>query len=266
MRLEGFLKEVVDYKRIHIDQCRQQVPLKALREKSELAQKPADFLKNLKSNTLEHVGIIAEIKKASPSKGDINIDLDPEQYAQQYTQAGATAISVLTEDRYFKGSLSDLKVVCQITDLPVLRKDFTISSYQIYEACAAGAGSILLITSILSDSQLKDYISLSRELQMEPLVEIISEKELEKAYYCDAKAVGINNRNLQTLEMDLTVSKRIGPEIPEEMVCVEASGISSRQDIENGIKASIRNFLVGESIVRADDPVEFIKDLMNVST
>ena len=145
--------------------------------------------------------------------------------------------------------------------LPVLRKDFTVNEYQIYEARRAGAASILLITTILSRDQLKDYILLTRELGMEPLVEITSEKEFETAHYCDAKVVDINNRNLQTLKTDLNVSKRIASILPGDIIAVEASGISKPDDLKPGIDLGMVNFLVGESIVRSDDPEQFIKTL-----
>ncbi|MBU2453090.1 MAG: indole-3-glycerol phosphate synthase TrpC, partial [Proteobacteria bacterium] len=236
-----------------------------IRREAEATERKPSFLSAMKKSNSNNIGIIAEIKKASPSKGDIRVDLDPALYAETYTKAGARAISVLTESHYFKGSLKDLEIVCAHTDLPVLRKDFTISSYQIYEAKKAGASSILLITTILSKDQLKDYIVLVRELGMEPLVEITSEKEFETAYQCDAKIVDMNNRNLQTLETDLTVSKRIAAILPKDIIPVEASGIVSFADIQEGLSSNIFNFLVGESIVRAKDAELFIKELRNIT-
>ncbi|MCP4022800.1 MAG: indole-3-glycerol phosphate synthase TrpC [Desulfobacteraceae bacterium] len=266
MAFQGFLKTIVEIKSKEIDQNRSQVPLNRLRKKAEEKKPVASFAVALAESRPDNVGIIAEIKKASPSKGDIKPDLDVELYAKQYTKAGACAISVLTESHFFKGSLDDLELVCQTTDLPVLRKDFTISSYQIYQAKSAGASSILLITTLLSNDQLRDYLSLARELEMEPLVEINSEKEFEKAFSCGAAVVGINNRNLQTLQTDLTVSKRIAPIIPEDILLIEASGISSARDIRAGVKAGMVNFLVGESIVRAKDTEKFIKTLIQANS
>ena len=264
MKVEGFLKKVLEIKSSEIQAAKSHVPLNTLRRQAEDTPVKADFLAAMQQGSEKDIGIIAEIKKASPSKGDIRPDLDPASYADAYTRAGCRAISVLTESRYFKGSLTDLKNVCDSTGLPVLRKDFTISSYQIYEARKAGAASILLITTILSKDQLNDYIALVRELGMEPLVEITSEKEFETAHACQAKVVDINNRNLQTLETDLTVSHRIAKIIPEEVIPVEASGISSFSDIKIGLSANIFNFLVGESIVRSNDTELFIKQLRNV--
>ena len=264
MGLHGFLKAVADITETEVAKAKSKIPLQTIRRQAEDAGKRASFLAALQTSTKENIGIIAEVKKASPSRGDIRPDLDPELYARAYTRAGARAISVLTEPHYFKGSLNDLEAVCAHTDLPVLRKDFTISSYQIYEAKQMGASSILLITTLVSRDQLKDYITLVRELNMEPLVEITSEKEFETAYDCGATIVDINNRNLQTLETDLTVSRRIAAILPREIIPVEASGISSFEDIKKGLASQVVNFLVGESIVRAKDTEAFIKQLRNV--
>ncbi|MBF0210337.1 MAG: bifunctional indole-3-glycerol-phosphate synthase TrpC/phosphoribosylanthranilate isomerase TrpF [Desulfamplus sp.] len=271
MGVSGFLKEVISLKKIDISQAERIVPLTQIRQEAEdtlkgnaaLYREPYLFLNSIKRARAGKVGIIAEIKKASPSKGDIKPDLDPAKYADEYTKAGASAISVLTESHYFKGSIDDLKAVRATTHLPVLRKDFTLSSYQIYEAKAAGADSILLIVAMLSKEQLKDYVALVRELKMEPLVEINSEWQLDKALFSDAKIVGINNRNLETLEVDLNVSKRVVPFFTEGQIPVEASGISSSDDIKKGLESNIFNFLVGESIVRAENTKEFIQSLIN---
>jgi len=264
MKLEGFLKKVVEVKSMEVSKAKADRPLNTIRNEAEKTDPPANFLTAVKKGNPDDIGIIAEIKKASPSKGDIRPDLDPALFAETYTRAGACAISVLTESKYFKGCLKDLETACANSDLPVLRKDFTIGSYQIYEAKKAGASSILLIMTMLSKDQLKDYITLARELGMEPLVEITSEKEFETAYYCDAKIVDINNRNLQTLKTDLAVSKRIAKILPPDIIPIEASGISSFKDIEKGLESNFFNFLVGESIVRADDTESFIKTLRNI--
>lgn len=263
MRLEGFLKKVNEVKIKEIADSQSKISLETVRYDAEQSPAPVSFLKPMQESSAENIGIIAEVKKASPSKGDICPDLEPELCAEQYTQGGAKAISVLTESQYFKGSFDDLIAVCNNTDLPVLRKDFTISSYQIYEAKKAGASSILLITTMLSPEQLKDYIQLVRDLDMEPLVEITSEKEFEIAYDAGAIVMDINNRNLQTLEVDLNVSKRIGAIIPDGVIPVEASGISSFSDIQKGLETKIYNFLVGESIVKAENTINFIKSLRN---
>jgi indole-3-glycerol phosphate synthase len=262
MGIEGFLKKVLDVKFQEVKQNQSGFPLTSLRNEAEAMPAASDFLAAMKKSTSDDVGIIAEVKKASPSKGDIRPDLDPAQMATAYTKGGARAISVLTESRYFKGSLNDLKTVCHHTNLPVLRKDFTVSDYQIYEARFYGASSILLITTILSLDQLKDYILLTRELGMEPLVEITSEREFETAYNAGATVMDINNRNLQTLKTDIEVSKRIAAIVPDDVIPVEASGITSHTDILDGINAGMVNFLIGESIVRAENTEAFIQSLL----
>ncbi len=261
MKVEGFLKKMVEVKQEEIQRHRSAIPLKTVRRDAEQTIAPTSFLSAMEAGNKDHVGIIAEIKKASPSRGDIRPDLDVAAYVEKYTQAGARAISVLTESSFFKGSLIDLKTTCKATDLPVLRKDFIINDYQIFEAKKAGAASVLLITTLLSPKQQADYTSLIRDLDMEPLVEINSEWEFEQAYTAGSRVVGINNRNLQTLETDPTIAKRVAKIFPEEIIPVEASGISSRKDIEKGLDENIFNFLVGESIVRAEDTKAFIQTL-----
>ena len=280
--VSGFLKEVLSLKNRDVAEAQAQISLKEVRAAAEREENeslkragtdPTEAAKRLRSSFLHameqsrpgRAGIIAEIKKASPSKGDIRVDLNPAKYAKNYTQAGATAISVLTESHYFKGTLDDLKAVRGVTPLPVLRKDFTLSAYQIYEARAAGANAILLIVAMLSKEQLRDYAALTRELGMEPLVEIHSEWELDNAMFADAKVIGINNRNLQTLKTDTTVARRVVPFFTKDQIAVEASGISSPNEILKGMESKIFNFLVGESIVRAENTRAFVHSLVTAN-
>ncbi len=259
--MEGFLKTISGIKKEQIQAAVRSIPLTALRGEAESMKPPVSFKDAMAKSTSTDPGIIAEIKKASPSKGDIRPDIDPAAYAKAYTKGKARAISVLTETEFFKGSLEDLKLACANTDLPVLRKDFIFTEYQIYEAKRAGASAVLLITTMLSATHQAELTALTRELAMEPLVEINSEWEFEQAYQTQARVVGINNRNLSTLKTDPTVAKRVAKIFPEEIIAVEASGISSRAGIEEGLDTGIYNFLVGESIVRAKDPAAFIREL-----
>ena len=264
MAVTGFLKKIEQIKKEQIKESLKKISLKAMQEKAEASQSNKNFKKALeKAHLQKKPGIIAEIKKASPSKGNIKLDINPEIYARKYEQAGACAVSVLTEEFYFKGSSKDLAAASKSVSIPVLRKDFIISSFQIYESKALGANSILLINKLLEKRQLENYIKLARELKMEPLVEIHSEWEIESALTCGAKIIGINNRNLETLETDLEVSKRVAPLLTKDIIPVEASGISSPLDIRKGMKSKIYNFLVGESIVRTENPEKFISDLIN---
>ncbi len=261
MAVTGFLKTIKEIKLAEIASHRQRMPLTSLRRKAETLAVPPDFSDAMAAGTPADVGIIAEIKKASPSKGDLCVDLNVKEYAQIYENAGSRAISVLTETVYFKGSLTDLETVCGHTRLPVLRKDFVFHEYQIYEARQAGAAAVLIMTTLLSADQQSDFISLARELDMEPLVEIASEWEMDQALKTGAHIVGINNRNLSTLEVDPEAAVRIGPLLPKEIVPVAASGFSCRADIVKGIHAGIFNFLIGESIIRSADPHAFIGSL-----
>jgi indole-3-glycerol phosphate synthase len=261
MKVAGFLKTMVAAKQEEIACTRSKIPLNAIRHDAEHTATPPEFLKAMAQSCKNSVGIIAEIKKASPSRGDIRPDLDVAAYVEKYTKAGARAVSVLTEPRYFKGCLADLETACKNTDLPVLRKDFIFTDYQIFEAKKAGASAVLLITTLLSRSQQTEYTSLIRELGMEPLVEINSAWEFEQAYTSGARVVGINNRNLQTLKTDQSLAKQVVKIFPKDIIPVEASTISCRKDIEKGLDVNIFNFLVGESIVRAEDTEGFIKSL-----
>jgi indole-3-glycerol phosphate synthase/indole-3-glycerol phosphate synthase/phosphoribosylanthranilate isomerase len=261
MAVSGFLKTMQEIKQAEIAEHRRRIPLASLRREAETLAAPPDFKEAMAAGTPTDIGIIAEIKKASPSKGDLCVDLDPAEYARIYETAGARAISVLTESVYFKGSLSDLKTVCTHTGLPVLRKDFIIHEYQIYEARQAGAGAVLIITTMLSSAQQSEFIHQARELNMTPLVEICSEWELDQALTTGATIVGINNRNLSTLDVDPNAAIRIAPLFPEEIIPVAASGFASRKDIQTGIHAGIFNFLIGESIVKSEDPDAFIRSL-----
>jgi len=262
MSITGFLRKIRDLKQDEIKVASSKVPIKEVRKKAETAKTVADFKKSLEKSCPGNLGIIAEIKKASPSKGDIRPDMDIKKYAKEYETAGACAISVLTEQFYFKGSMDDLKAAGDTVAIPLLRKDFTLSTYQIYEAKAFGASSILLINKLLEKDRLRDYIHLAREIKMEPLVEIHSEWELEAVLTAGASIIGVNNRNLETLETDLGVSKRVAPYFTKDVIPIEASGISSPSDIKSGMESGYFNFLVGESIVRADNTQEFIKELI----
>ncbi len=261
MKVTGFLKTIKEIKEQEIADHRRHRSLASLRREAEHMAPPPDFSAAMAAGTPTDPGIVAEIKKASPSKGILNADLDVDQYVQIYEKAGARAISVLTEPVYFKGSLSDLKTACTCTGLPVLRKDFIIHEYQIYEARQAGAAAVLLITTLLSPRQQADFIHLTRELTMEPLVEIVSEWEMEQALKTGGQIIGINNRNLSSLEVDPKAALRIAPLLPPGIVPVAASGFSTRKEIEQGLDAGIFNFLIGESIVTSPDPKRQIESL-----
>lgn len=209
------------------------------------------------------VRLIAEIKRASPSKGPIRPDLDPSAYAQAYARGGAAALSVLTDGPFFGGSLDDLIAARNAVSLPVLRKDFLVSDYQILEARAAGADAVLLIVRAVSPGFLRDALALCDALGLAALVEVHDEAELETALACGARIVGVNNRNLKSFETSLETSVRLRSLIPEDRIMVAESGIRGRTDVERLVSAGIVNFLVGESLVRAPDPESAVRALVH---
>lgn len=209
------------------------------------------------------VNIIAEVKRASPSKGDICPDLDAAQCAKSYAQGGAAAVSVLTDQPYFKGCLDDLRQVRAAMPLPVLRKEFIIDPYQLYESRAAGADAVLLIVRILSTDQLKELLDLTGQLGMDALVEIHSPEDYAAAHAAGSRLIGINNRNLATFDTNVQTAMGMATLLQTGEVPVAASGISSRTDIERNLVGGIFNFLIGESLVRAPDRAAFFQILIN---
>jgi indole-3-glycerol phosphate synthase len=206
--------------------------------------------------------IISEIKRQSPSKGPIRLDLDPVALAKAYEKGGAAALSVLTDEPYFKGSLEDLKAARAAVSLPVLRKEFIVSTYQLYETVLSGADAVLLIVRILDRYQLRDYIQLCAELRLDPLVEIYSAPELEDANWAGARLIGINNRNLRSFETSTDNAIHLGGMLDENQIAVAASGIQGRADILQAKDAGLFNFLIGESLVRSEHPDLFLKKLL----
>ena len=259
---KDFLQIIVEDKKQEVAAAKQLLPERLLREKALVPQKRRPFLQKLAQPGRSGTNIIAEIKRASPSKGVICPDLNPVTYAVEYERGGAATLSVLTDRPHFKGSINDLKRARESTTLPVLRKDFLISSYQIYESAVMGADALLLIARILDTKQLKDYLDICNELQMDALVEIHSEKDIEKATRAGAGLIGINNRNLRSFETDIHTSIRMKSLLEPDQVAVAASGIRSRKDIEKMKYSGIWNFLIGESLVRADNPRTFLKSLL----
>ena len=262
MMSTDILSKIVAIKKEEVAAARRRMPLAQLLQKPRLPWVRRPFFQRLAQPGPNGPNIIAEIKKASPTKGSIRPDLDPARYAAMYESAGAAAISVLTDTSFFKGSVDDLQTARRTSSLPVLRKDFIISEYQIYEALHIGADAVLLIVRILSPNQLSDYLALSRDLGMDALVEIHSESDLEAASHAGARLIGINNRNLQSFKTDLKTSVRLASLLAPSQVAVAESGIKDRAAIEMLLKAGIFNFLIGESLVRAGDPGVLIKSFL----
>ncbi len=210
--------------------------------------------------------IIAEIKKASPSAGLIQANFKPGEIARKYEEAGAACLSVLTDKQFFQGSLDDLVEARSSCGLPVLRKDFTLDPYHLLQAAAAGADCVLLIVAALDDSELEELLSRAKELDLDVLVEVHDEAELERALRTSADMIGVNNRNLKTLEVSLDTSFRLAARIPEGILKVSESGIRSSDDVKRLMDAGYAAFLVGESLMKQDDPGGGLAKLLEVRT
>lgn len=208
------------------------------------------------------LSVIAEVKRASPSKGDLSQIPDPAALARSYAEGGATAISVLTEERRFSGSLADLDAVRASVDLPVLRKDFIVTEYQIWEARAHGADLVLLIVAALDDARLAELMALAGSLGMTCLVEVHDEAEATRAVDLGATVIGVNNRNLKTLEVDTDTFARLAPLIPETCVRVAESGVTGPREAELFARAGADAVLVGEALVVGGDPVAGVREMI----
>ena len=256
------LERIIAHKKEEVAAARRQMPLSALRDQAR-ARNHLRSLSAALNRPGEEVRVIAEIKRASPSKGHICTDLRPAVLAHSYEQGGAAALSVLTDEAFFKGGLPDLKAARDGCSLPVLRKDFIISEYQIYEAAAWGADALLLIVRILSESELTELMALCAELSLDVLVEVHTASDLETALRVNAALIGINNRNLASFATDVQTAVSLAHKLGPGQIAVAASGITSRHDIEQNLKAGISRFLIGESLVRAEDPRAFLLHLIH---
>jgi indole-3-glycerol phosphate synthase len=241
------------------DLAARRLPLSQLHEQLSQAPKVIDAHERLLSAPMT---VIAEVKRASPSKGALAAISDPRALATQYQEAGAAVISVLTEQRRFGGSLEDLVAVRSEVEIPILRKDFMVDEYQFFEARAAGADVVLLIVAALSKHQLKDYYDLATELGMAVLVETHTHQEIEDAMAIEPRIIGVNARNLKTLEIDLAAFTRLIPEIPSTVIRVAESGISARSEVEIAQGAGAQAILVGETLVKSGDPAAAINQLL----
>lgn len=253
------LQKIVDYKRQELEHCGRKVSLKDVRSKAEDAEPPRNFIGALRE---PGVRIIAELKKASPSAGVICLDFDPIKIGTIYEDNGAACLSVVTDEHFFQGSLKHLEAARTRVALPCLRKDFTLDEYHIYEARAHGADAVLLIVRILEDAQIKDYAALAGDLGMSTLVEVHDEAELDRATKIGAGLVGINNRNLDTLQVDLETSVRLAPLAPRKTLLVAESGLSKQEDVQRLVTCGFKAFLIGETLMKAKNPGRALCDLL----
>ncbi len=236
-----------------------QVPLSQLRERLDSAPKLRGALAALRQPGTH---IISEVKRSSPSKGELADIASPGKLAEQYQAGGASVVSVLTEERRFKGSIKDFQEVRSAIDLPVLRKDFIVTEFQILESRILGADLLLLIVAGLSQTQYEDYYHMATELGMDVLVEVHNHDELERAFAIEPSIVGVNSRNLKTLDLDARIFDELIPEIPSKVVRVAESGISTRHEVEHIEMLGGNAILVGETLVKAGNPGEAISRLL----
>ncbi|MEW6624497.1 MAG: indole-3-glycerol phosphate synthase TrpC [Bacillota bacterium] len=252
------LDEIVEHKKIEVSNSKSKIPVEFF--KGSLPQKgQVSFKAALKGSG---VSLIAEVKKASPSKGVFREDFDPVKLAAAYQEAGAAAISVLTDSNFFQGSLQDLRKVKDTVKLPVLRKDFIIDPYQIYEAVYYGADAVLLIAAILEEQQLQDFIEITRALNISALVEVHSQEELSMVLGCGAEIIGINNRDLRTFKTDIVTTLNLAGLIPKDCILVSESGISTGEDVTKLAQAGVDAILVGEALVISSDIGAKVNELL----
>ena len=257
------LDRIVGVKREEIASLKQATPLARLKEAIRDLPPTRDFKQAISRRPC---AVIAEVKRGSPSKGRIREQFDPVQIASLYQEHGAQAVSVLTDEQFFEGKGDYLAAIKKAIALPLLRKDFIIDAYQIYETRVLGADALLLIAAILDKGQLQEYIELAEQLGLAPLVEVHTKAELDKALAAGAEIIGINNRDLQTFSTDLNKTLELVPLIPQGKIVVAESGISTRKDIELLMKAGVHCFLIGEALMQADDIGGKLRELLGMGT
>jgi indole-3-glycerol phosphate synthase len=256
--MNSVLSEILDAKKEHLEARKKAVPLSRLKDEATKALPRRDFRAAIARR--DRINIIAEIKKASPSAGIIVKEFDPVKLAAAYTNGGAAAISVLTEEKFFKGSLPYLEQVRAASILPLLRKDFIFDPYQIYESQVAGADAVLLIAALLEVQLLQDLLDLSHSLGLDCLVEVHTKEELEKVLCTSAEIIGINNRDLGTFKVDLAPAKKICEFMPKNRITVIESGIKTAKDIQAFRECGVHSFLIGETLVRSGDICATLKE------
>ena len=257
------LDEILAHKRDEITRRKRKVSEAGFREMAHENPSPGGFRDALQATIQQdRPAVVAEIKRASPSRGVIREDFDPTAIARSYQGGGAAALSVLTDARYFKGSGVILELARKGSTLPILRKDFILDPYQVYESCAMGAAAILLIVAALSDDELKELQQLARTFGLDVLVEAHDGEELRRAATVGANLIGINNRDLRTFDVSLDTTIQLAPQAPEDSIVVAESGIHTPRDIARIRACGVNAFLIGESLMRADDPGAHLAGLL----
>ncbi len=261
--MTSILDKIVNYKLGEIAAAKQKLAIDELKSLAEKTPPPLDFLAALTTgDESNRVSLIAEVKKASPSKGVIREDFEPVKIATQYADAGANCISVLTDEHFFQGKLEFLRQIRSAVSVPLLRKDFILDEYQVYEARAAGADAVLLIAECLEAEQLKSLHEKINELGMTALVELYDADNIPAVLACNPKLVGVNNRDLNTFEIDLMHSIRVKQSLPTDIAMVSESGIFTNVDVQLMQENSVNAILVGESLMRSDNIADAVAKLM----
>ncbi len=256
------LARIVKQKHQELLQRAEDMPLAGLAAKIQNLPQTKGFIQALKDKLEQNeAAVIAEIKKASPSKGVIREDFNAQSIASSYAEHGAACISVLTDESFFQGCDEYLKQVRAEVDLPIIRKDFMIDPYQLYEARVIGADCILLIVAMLGDTTLRELAMLAADLQLDVLVEVHTQEELERALELGLNMVGINNRNLKTFETSINNTLDLLSSVPDDVLVVTESGIHAKEDVELLRSNGVNTFLIGEAFMRADDPGQALQDM-----
>jgi len=260
--MSDILKKIVDVKHQEVAAARKRKPLELVRADAESRVLTRDFVGALRAKVAAgRPAVIAEIKKASPSKGVLRQDFIPADIAQSYAEFGAACLSVLTDQSFFQGSVDYLKQARASCPLPVLRKDFMVDAYQIYESRSIGADAILLIAACLDDAKMSDFEQIASGMDMAVLVEVHDAPELERALKLKTPLIGVNNRNLKTFEVSLDTTLTLKKSVPADRLLVCESGIHTREDVLRMAAAGVNAFLVGEAFMRADDPGQALAQL-----
>lgn len=258
----NILDQIAASKRIEVEERKEEIPLETLKLLPHFNRKCISMSENLRNSS---TGIITEFKRRSPSHPEINLNAEVAEITSGYEAAGACGISVLTDEEYFGGSMDDLMLARETVNIPLLRKDFIIDEYQIFEAKAIGADVILLIAAILSRKEIEKFTKTAKDLGLEVLLEVHNEEELEKSIMPGLDMIGVNNRNLKTFEVDLQNSKDLADKIPADVVKVSESGISETSAILELQKSGFKGFLIGGNFMKTEDPgksaSEFIQEL-----
>jgi len=261
--MNDFLKKIISERRLAINEAKKNIPAADLREAANSRPPARSLLAGLGAEPAgKRANIIAEMKRASPSEGTLRPDLNPAGLAREYEMAGAAAISVLTEPRYFSGLDADLQEAKNAVKIPILRKDFTVDPWQVYQSAVLGADVILLIVAALDQPLLKELYAAACETRLETIIEVHTLPELKTALQFEKAIIGVNSRNLTTLKTDLAIAVKLAEYIPKERVAIAESGIKSRSEIEQLMELGYRGYLIGTSLLKSDSPGEALKELI----